>query len=493
MKTHSRHIVSVLSSSIGLLALAACGGNGGSSAPDSATVAADAGDAGSASDASPTAEAASDAPSSDGDDANDASTPAALRASCAFALGAKPADTLEADGLAAARAKVGHVIVLMKENRSFDHLFGGLAKAGKTDVELPPSSWTNADATGAAVAPFHQTNTCTQLDPEHQWDSMHADWNAGQMDGFVKNAAAKSVDAKGAAATTDGHYVMGAYTAAELPFYYWLAQTFAIGDHYHASALAGTWANRLYLLAANSYGTKDTGAATDAVATCKTIFDGLDAKGVSWGVYTDAAVAPFEYTLITAGWTTSHAGVHPLADLFTGLAAGTLPSVVFVDASSSTDAPTTAEDEHPPTDLQVGEAFSKKVYEAVVASPLWLDGAGKSTALLWTYDENGSFADHVAPPTACPAAADQSAFDRLGPRVPFALISPYARPGFVSHATHSHTSITRLIEAIWDLPAMSARDANSDALFDLFDFSAPKMQHPPTAPAAGTGGCTGAM
>jgi phospholipase C len=113
---------------------------------------------------------------------------------------------------------------------------------------------------------------------------------------------------------------------------------------------------------------------------------------------------------------------------------------------------------------------------------------------VWTYDEAGGFADHVPPPNhACVArpnvAADQEFFE-LGVRVPLTVISPYARPHHVSHVTQEHTAVTRFIEVVFGLPALTSRDANSDALLDMFDFDCPPaFLHPPSAPAAGVGGC----
>jgi phospholipase C len=114
-------------------------------------------------------------------------------------------------------------------------------------------------------------------------------------------------------------------------------------------------------------------------------------------------------------------------------------------------------------------------------------------AIIWTYDEAGGFADHRAPsPTnGCAATPSDSPFTALGPRIPLVAISPWAKPHYVSHVQHDHTAITRFIETLFDLPALTGRDANSDALLDLFDFSscAPKLLTPPPAPDVGTGGC----
>ena len=450
-------------------------------------------DAGGA-DASTADSPASDSPAADSP-ANDAD-PAGERLACAFKPGAKPTDTLgDSSNLADAQKKITHVIVAMKENRSFDEVLGGLAKAGKTDVEVAPSGWSNPDADGGAVPIFHATNTCFGLDPEHQAAEMVADWDNGAMDGFVKNAQANSDDpvANINHVATDGHFVMAELEQGDLPFYYFLAKTYALADHYHCSALAGTWANRLYTIAASSYGVKNTGKDFPPSLTGKLLFDALDAANVTWGVYSDNAY-PLEYTFLSSPL--KAANVHPAAQFFMDVSSGKLPSVVFVEGDSTTDMGKvqTSTDEHPPADLQVGEAWTKTVYDAVTKSSLWYDQAtGGATAFFWTYDENGSFADHVPPPAACPPAdvaqSDLVYFSHYGPRVPFVLVSPYARAGYVSHTVHSHTSMTRFIEAIWNLGALTERDANSDALLDMFDFSTPALATPPAATAPGMGGC----
>ncbi len=133
--------------------------------------------------------------------------------------------------------------------------------------------------------------------------------------------------------------------------------------------------------------------------------------------------------------------------------------------------------------MQVGEAWTRAIYQAVVTSPHW-----PTTAMLFTYDEGGGFFDHVPPPTSCVARPEDADFFELGVRVPLLVISPWAKRHFVSKTQKEHTSITRFLEAIFDLPALTARDANSDALLDMFDFSCPPAPIP-DAPAAGSGGC----
>ena len=390
-----------------------------------------------------------------------ADSTATQRKACTFMAGAMVADTL---GLAAAdRQKIPlkHIIVVMKENRSYDHYFGQLSKHGQPDAEPLPATFSNLDKQGATVASFHQTTTCVHDDPAHQWKDMHTQvGTTGKMDGFVLSGANST--------GTDGHFVMGWYDNTDIPFYYFLANTYALADHHFASVRSGTWPNRDYLLLATSDGVQSTGSGHPADNT-PTIMSQLDAKGVTWGAY--ASGAPFEGSLT---WTATHAGVHNAAAFKTALANGTLPSVAFVDGGS---------DEHPTQDVQVGEAWTRDIYQAVIASPLW-----PSTAMIWTYDEAGGFFDHVPPGNSCVARPQDSAYFELGMRVPTVVISPYARQHYVSHVLHEHTSITRLIEAVFDVPALTARDANSDAMLDMFDFGCPPNLKPPVAPAAGKGG-----
>ncbi len=142
----------------------------------------------------------------------------------------------------------------------------------------------------------------------------------------------------------------------------------------------------------------------------------------------------------------------------------------------------TRTDEHPPGDMQLGQAFVAKVVDAVMHSPQWAH-----TAIFITYDEHGGYYDHVPPPKACvpddlapklEAKDPPGAFDRFGFRVPLIVVSPYAKRHYVSHVVVGHTSILRFVEARFGLPAMTRRDANADPLYDLFDFAHPDLSIP---------------
>ncbi len=393
----------------------------------------------------------------------------AMRNSCTFAAGAKPGDTLGITEQLRKALPIKHVIVLMKENRSFDHIFGRLSTSGQPNAEAVPATWASIDANGMAVPPHHETTTCVTTDPPHQWAEMHAQSNGGKMDGFVKSAVSVTPP-------SDGLFTMGYLDATDIPFYYWLANTFSVADRHFPSVLSGTWANRDFLVAGTSKGTKDT-AVDPMLDGVPLIFDKLEEAKVTWEVYTDD-IAPLEFSV---AWGTRKKW-KSIATFLAALKNGTLPAVTFVDSTGAFSPP--ALDEHPPGDVQVGEAWTRSIYQATVASPVW-----SSTALFFTYDEAGGFGDHVPPPKGCAPSADQSDFTELGIRVPLVLVSPWAKRHHVSHEVHEHTSILRFIELLHDLPALTARDANSDALLDMFDFSCANTSPLPTAPAAGVGRC----
>jgi phospholipase C len=392
------------------------------------------------------------------------------RASCEFQKGSLAKDTIDLSAIGCPNP-IKHVIIVMKENRSFDHLFGELSKHGQPDAEPRPASFSNLDLTGAVVAPTHATTTCIPFDPHHQWDDMHAQVNGGKMDGFVKNAAVHVDDINGQATTGDGHFVMGYYDNTDLPFYYWVASTFALADRYFPSVQSGTWSNRDFLMAATSNGIKNT-AEDPKLSGVPLIMDSLEAKGITWDLYTNSFL-PTEGAI---DW--GNRRQDDLPTFFSQLADGTIPQVSFVEAELNTL------DEHPPADVQKGEAWSHDLFQSLFQSPVW-----PSTVVFYTYDEAGGFADHVPPPSSCAPSPDQATFTELGVRVSMVAVSPYAKRHFVSHQVHEHTSILRFIELLFNVPALTARDANSDAMLDMFDFCGTPNTDVGAIPAAGTNGC----
>jgi len=374
---------------------------------------------------------------------------------------------------------IDHVVVVMQENRSFDSYFGQLHFEGQPKAIGEPKDASNPDPTdpgGPPIKAYHKTNYCEVADLDHSWNGAHAEYDGGNMDGFT---AANVVDADPTGART-----MGYYDAADLPFYYAMANTFATGDHYFSSVLSQTFPNRFYLLAGTSFGHIRNDLPPADGFTQPTVFNLLDAASVSWRIYYSQVPFAFEFSYVR-----DHAAGHvfPLSQYFTDAANGDLPQVSFVDPIFVAQADVET-DEHPASNIQVGEAYVAQVVNALFQSPDW-----GSSALFYTYDENGGFYDHVVPPAAVvpddiapmlePGDAP-GAFDRYGFRVPVVVVSPFAKAHYVSHRVNDHTSILRFIEVRFGLPALTARDAAANPMLEFFDLSHPSFATPPTLPAA---------
>jgi phospholipase C len=471
--------------------------------------------------------------------------------------------------------KVKHVIVIMMENHSFDNYFGALPYAPGTPYHRPAGasgcsardhrcvdglacsvdasgtlSCSNANVhdDGSSVFAFHNTNRCVQPDTDHEWVGTHRSVNFAQpndtlrsapMDGFarVNDLVEQTGDPNGI-----DDEAMSFYTQDELPFYYGLAQRFAISDRFFSSLLGPTFPNRAYFLAGTSFGhltTSDQIPPLDGYQPINgTIFDLLDRNDVSWADYfvdvpQGASFRPFGTTVIDPKFL-------PIAVFLAQAAglpgAGGLPSVSFIDPGFGLLGTASQSDEHPPTDIQRGQAYASQVINAVRNGPFW-----KDSVIFLVYDEHGGFYDHVPPPPAvapdaiepgqcadlssppeslapgggaecndnlrgdpetsvaiaielCPAlAADPTGpypaecarFDQLGVRVPFLAVSPFAKPQYVSHDVADLTSILAFIETVF-LPKdrgrrqhLTERDRLAHNLLDLFDFAhAPSLNTP---------------
>jgi phospholipase C len=388
---------------------------------------------------------------------------------CSRAAGTRPRPELPA-GQPDASNPIQHIVVIMQENHSFDNYFGSLAKpefyGAEVDGIRPGLS--NPDSHGNPVPVFKEKNLCV-ADPNHGWNAVHSDWNQGEIDGFVKTN-----DQSG-----QGARVMGYYDETDLPYYYALANTFAIGDRYFSSVLSQTFPNRFYLYAGTSFGQVQNIMPEPKVGYAqKSIFALLDENGVSWKYYSDGTAY---LRLFQPVFLRDLAKTGRIADYEADLAKGTLPQVVFLDPAAE------GEDEHPNADVQLGQSWVARQVNSLLSSSAW-----KDSVVFLTYDENGGFFDHVAPPAAC--KPDDVAplltqgfvpgdFANYGFRVPFVAISPYAKHHFVSHSVFDHSSILKFIEAKFNLPALSARDANADGFSDVFDFAHPDFTVP-SLPAA---------
>jgi phospholipase C len=402
--------------------------------------------------------------------------PAPERAACIFGKGASPSDTIACPDTGP-DIPIQHIVVLMQENRSFDHYLGHLPGHGQDDVDVAPAGTSNpfppgvTDGSGSTVVPWmHGTSNCFDS-TNHSWPGSHQAWNQGSNDGFVI-ANAGSNDGEGNDPT--GSRAMTYYDDSDLPFSYQLASTFAISDRYFSEVLGPTLPNRLYLYAGSSFGIVSGDIDTDVH---RTIFGALNDRGISWKVYTSDVPAG----LLTASFVADSIGhIASIDDFAEDARQDRLPAVSWVDPVLLT-ATATLSSEEPPADMQVGQQFVYRQVAALMSSSSWA-----TSAMFITYDEAGGLFDHVPPPPACAPDAtppaqqgDLGGFDHYGFRVPLFVVSPYAKAHFVSHAVHSHTSILRFIEMRFGLPALSARDANADAMLDLFDFTSPAFLSPP--------------
>lgn len=391
-------------------------------------------------------------------------TRADARAACGYGRGALPADTLDPEMPRGDRIPIDHFVIVVQENRSFDHYFQAL---GRADVDVAPVTYQNPDPSGEGrlLWPYLLDDLCPD-DVPHNVIAVHHQIAAGKMNGFV------------AAANPLGRRALGYYGAGALNYYHWLANTFSIGDRYFASVPGPTYPNRMFLLSGWSHNhTKNEPLRGDDAE--ESLFHQLAEKKRSFTIYSDAGT--FEEELFPNFHRDNARHFRTLAQFAADAQAGKLPNLAWV---SSTYGGADATDEHAPANVQLGQAFVAKVVSTVVHGPAW-----SRTALILTFDEHGGFFDHVPPPPACPPFARTSAwplpfdpFTQLGVRVPLIVVSPYSKPGHVSHQIYSHTSILRLLQARFDLPAFTGRDANDVPLYDLFDFSEPRLAKVPEAP-----------
>jgi len=344
--------------------------------------------------------------------------------------------------LPAAQSPLDTVVIVMMENRSFDHYFGswlgdpngsymqaGLSRYGAGFAVDASTSETYLLPNGQAKSPYHLTGQaalndptrgCGHPDPGHGWD----EGRIQRDQGFLAHGTGNDI------------FAIGYFESADLPVYSPLVRSFTTFDQYHAAIMSSTYPNRLYLLSAQTDGQKDPPLPIQSLGfhwPC--IMDRLGAAGVSWHNYaqdlpTAAFFGPKQLP-----------NVRPLEAFFADAAAGTLPHVSFVDPGFMSGYRT---DDHPLGDHRIAQAFVGTIFSAFHASPQWRRGA-----MMVTYDEWGGFFDHVPPPVVADdraSAVDEDNFGQVGFRVPMLLASPFAQPGYVDHRVYDHTSVLRFLE-----------------------------------------------
>jgi phospholipase C len=371
--------------------------------------------------------------------------------------------------------QIEHIVVLMMENHSFDNYLGVLGRgdglpidaSGKPTPALP-------DGTGQYIHSFPMPTTC-QLKalPSQTWEASHVSLGNGDNSGFVKACSPVA---------------MGYFTPDDMPFYAGLARTYPLCDRWFGSCLAQTYPNRRFLMAGTAAGIIDTTTASILAPPPPNgvIMERLEAHGIPWMQYYVDITAAF---LFPKFMSTRSDKIAHMDRFFRDAKNGTLPGLAFVDPAFDDKY---GESEENPADIRVGEQFAAKVVQAVTTGKAW-----DKTVLIWLYDEHGGYYDHVVPPRAIapdsirpnlPPGSIQAGYDQYGFRVPAAIISPYAKKDYVSHVVHDHTSVLKLIETKWNLPALTFRDANADDLLDSLDFdNPPAFAEPPALPAPALG------
>jgi phospholipase C len=364
-----------------------------------------------------------------------------------------------------ATSGIEHVIVVTMENRSFDHFLGWLPQADGKQEGLKFVDKNGATHKTFRLAPDFQG--CSHPDPDHSYAGGRVEFNDGACDGWLK-------------AGDNDEYSIGFYKKQDLAFLGSAARDWTTCDQYFASIMAETWPNRIYQHAAQT----DRLESDLVLCELPTIWDRLEAAGVSRRYY-------FNDVPFIALWGFKYFPISRLySEFLADAAAGTLPSVSFVDPKFIDEESGTSVDDHPHADIRNGEAFMEEIYRAVTTSPNWAH-----TVLIFTFDEWGGFFDHVAPPMGPIPPADQMAGSdgRLGFRVPCVIVSPFA-PGKVSHIQFEHSSVLAMIEWRWNLKPLTVRDATANNLALALDFSLnhkPKQYNVPAGPfgaACGGGG-----
>jgi phospholipase C len=374
-----------------------------------------------------------------------------------------------AAGLAAAGPRLGfkaaapvaapfdHVIVVMMENRSFDHFLGWLPGADGRQAGLSYTDRAGVTYPTYDLAPDYQG--CGYADPDHSWEGGLVQLAGGANSGFLKTAKAGDT------------FPIGYYTEPSVPVLGALARSYTVSDNYFCSILAETYPNRFYQHSAMT--PRDHNGDSEPIVQ-PTIWDRLAAAGVSHRYYfTDV---PF-----IGLWGAKYLGIAGhVTEFLASCAAGTLPAVSFVDPAFAGEDQGVSKDDHPHADIRNGEVFLSLLYNAVRLSPLW-----PKTVMLVNFDEWGGFFDHVVPPRVIddyvnPTAGRHPDYHQLGFRVPNVVVSPFSHKGMVVRggAPFEHTSALRMIEWRWGLAPLRARDAHARNLADMLDFSLQRTDMP---------------
>jgi len=395
----------------------------------------------------------------------------------AFALGARSSSAAPLPP--PAEAPFDTVVVLMMENRSFDHMLGWLPGANGRQQGLGyPDKAGIAQATWPLAPDFQG---CGHLDPDHTWEGIRDQYAGGRCDGFLKTPSAKLGD----------RFPIGYYREGDLPILGALAKGYTTFDNYFCSMMGPTWENRLYQLTATTQLMEDCDFPKDdepgSVRIGMTIFDRVREAGLTAGYYYHSS--PITRLFESRRYDSIS---FPIDRFWADASGGRLANVVFVDPDYSDLAEDmgTSNDYHPWGNVLAAEGFVARVHDALKASPQW-----ERVVFVLNFDEHGGFFDHVPPP-ACEDDTVVAGPDlkRLGFRVPAIAMGPFA-PQRIEHAgPYEHCSILRMIAWRWGLAPLRLRDRQAKNLAEALDFSTRRdaidlpLFVPPPATACEAGG-----
>ena len=357
-------------------------------------------------------------------------------------------------------------VVLMMENRSFDHYFGWHPDADAKNVGLSYPAPGGEKVDTYRLTPDFQG--CGHPDPDHGWTGGRFQWNGGKNDGFVFG----SEDGTGS-----DEFAAGYYLKEDIPFIPHAAKKYQLYDRWFCSIMASTYPNRHYQLAAQNGGQKSNlmpqETNTPTGFTWETIFDRAKASGVSTAYYVSDLPFPALYGARGLAW------VRPLQQFYADAATGNLPQICFVDPPflNGGGGDGLSADEHPHGDIRLGQAFMSDVTNAFVESPQYARGA-----MFINYDEWGGFFDHVSPPFVPDDRRNKkdlfNDWGFTGFRIPATVISPFTRGGRVSHMPVTHESILKLMSYKFGFGHLNTRHSYASNIGRTFDFKRPDTEPP---------------
>ena len=350
------------------------------------------------------------------------------------------------------------VVVLMMENRSFDHMLGWLPGANGRQAGL-----VYADTQGNLhetwpLAPDFQG--CTYEDPDHTWPGVATQYADGRCDGFLQTAK------------VGDRFPIGYYNKDDLPILSALALNYTTFDNYFCSMLGPTWENRLYQLTGTTQVDMPDGfPMSDAARPClipTAIFDRVRGAGKTAGYYYHGE----PMTGLFKSKRYDDIAYH-IDRFWEDAQKGALANVVFVDPNYTDAAEDngTSNDYHHKGSVLVAEQFVAQVHDALKNSPQW-----ERMVFVLNFDEHGGFFDHVQPPecqddTKQIGAGPFPNLKRLGFRVPAIAMGPFAPRKIEKAGPYEHCSILKMIEWRWGLEPMTLRDRYAKNFADALDFT----------------------